>query len=133
MTDPLTLTAALIVGTLAVARAVRLVTADAYPPVRVLRDRWEAWQANRDIDPTMQSEDGELHGITHGWGPLLTCPFCFAPYAAAADLAWALTAGLDWTGSWSWSSAWWVVNVWAAVSYVASMIVVRDEPPAEEE
>jgi hypothetical protein len=33
---------------------------------------------------------------------------------------------------WSWGGWWWLVNVWAAVSYVAAMIVVRDEPPAED-
>ncbi|UQS95152.1 hypothetical protein Pam4_09 [Pseudanabaena phage Pam4] len=130
MTDPLTLLLALTVGTLATARAVRLITSDAYPPVATLRERWTVWQANRDLD--LEAPDGEARGIAHGWGPLLTCPFCFAPYAAAANLAWALTAGLEWTGDWSWSTAWWVVNTWAAVAYVAAMVVVRDEPPAED-
>lgn len=117
MTDPLTLLAAAIVGTLAVARAVRLVTSDAYPPAEWVRLRFLTWAAQ-----TPRREK---------WGPLVTCPFCFAPYAAAVNLAWALLAGLEWTGDLSWSSAWWVVNAWAAVSYVAAMIVVRDEPPED--
>lgn len=130
MTDPLTLLAAAVVGTLAVARAVRLVTADSYPPAEHLRIAWEVRQANRDAHA--QARPGTLAAVRTGWGPLLTCPFCFAPYAAAVNLTWALLAGLEWTGDLSWSSAWWVVNTWAAVSYLAAMIVVRDEPPAED-
>ena len=115
MTDPLTLIAAALVGTLAVARAVRLVTSDAYPPMAWLRLRWVNATGSRSA--------------LQNWAPLLECPFCFAPYAAAVNLAWALLAGLSWDGlSWSWSSAWWIVNAWAAVSYAAAMIVVRDEP-----
>jgi hypothetical protein len=110
---------AFLIGSLAVARATRLVTSDAYPPAKALR----VWWANKT----------EVHGgWRDGWAPLLTCPFCFAPYAAAADLAWALWSHapalphLPAAGGW-----WWVVNVWAAGSYLASMIVVRDEPPEE--
>lgn len=111
-TDPLTLLAAFIVGTIAVGRAARLVTHDSYPPVEWVRLRWLTW--------TAQTERREK------WAALLTCPFCFAPYAVAVNLTWALTAGLEW-GSF-WSSAWWVVNVWAAVSYLAAIVVVYDEP-----
>lgn len=119
MTDPLTLLAAVVVGTVAVARATRLVTSDAYPPVQALRMWW--------INATEVRGNGTWR---EGWSPLATCPFCFAPYAAAVNLTWALLAGLEW-GPW-WSSAWWVVNLWAAVSYLAAMIVVRDEPPEDE-
>lgn len=115
-TDPLTLTAALILGTIAVARATRLAVSDAYPPAVWVRERWVNATGSR--------------ARTRDWAPLLECPFCFAPYAAAVDLTWALVTGLEW-GPW-WASAWWVVNVWAAVSYAASMLVVRDEPPAED-
>lgn len=101
---------AAVVGTLAVARATRLVTADAYPPAEALR----VWWSNRT----------DVHdGWRAGWGPLVTCPFCFAPYAAAVNLAWAYWSGLG--------TVWWLINVWAAVSYAAAMVVVRDEPPEE--
>lgn len=131
----ITLTAALLIGTLAVARAVRLVTSDAYPPMRVLRDWWTARQVNRDWGLPDNPVTEERSGIRYGWGPLLTCPFCFAPYAAAVDLAWAVWAGAPWvfpdgTG-WSWGDVWWLVNTWAAVSYLAAMVVVRDEPADE--
>ena len=113
MTDPLTYAAAALVGTLAVARGTRLVVHDSWPPMAWVRDRWIAWAGQH----------------APNWVLLLTCPFCFAPYAAAADLTWVLLAGLD-GASW-WSAAWWVANTWAAVAYVAAQVVVRDEPPEE--
>lgn len=121
MTDLLPLLGALIVGAFAVARAVRLVTSDNWPPMLWLRLRWLTWTAQ---NPRRER-----------WSDLLTCPFCFAPYAVLVDLAWAVAVGahthqqLDLSTGHTW---WWLVNVWAAVSYVAPMIVVRDEPPAVE-
>lgn len=117
--DPLTLTAAFIVGVIATARAVRLLTHDHYPPAAALRRWWfnqtlakGGWRAGWVL--LLSGEEG------HG------CPFCAAPYVAAVNLAWALLAGVTWDGFWS--QAWWVVNAWAAVSYLAAMLVVRDEP-----
>ena len=117
MHDPWTLLAAFVVGTIAVARAARLVTADSWPPASWFRMRWLTWTAN----------GGEWR---RDWTDLFTCPFCFAPYAAAVDLGWAWLADPRTTGSWA--QTWWLVNLWAAVSYLAAMIVVRDEPPAED-
>lgn len=128
--EAMTLLAAAVVGTLAVARATRLVTADAYPPAVALRRWW--------FNVTVAKG-----GWRKGWAPLLTddeaghgCPFCAAPYAAAVSLAWALASGahlratVDLT---TWAGWWWVLSTWCAVSYLAAMIVVRDEPPAEED
>lgn len=112
MTDPLTLLAAFILGTIAVARATRLVVHDPWPPILWARLRWLTW--------TGQTPAREK------WADLFTCPFCFAPYAAAVNLTWVLLAGLEWGPFWS--SAWWVVNVWAAAAYLAPMLVLRDEP-----
>lgn len=110
-------TLAALVGTVAVARAVRLITSDAYPPMEWVR-LW--WVNHTEVKG----------GWREGWAPLLTCPFCAAPYAAAVDLTWAVLArhGLL-TGTGTWGIAWWLVNGWAAVSYAAAMLVVRDEPP----
>lgn len=123
MTDPLTLAAAVLVGTIATARATRLLIADAYPPAAALR----RWWFNQTV---------AKGGWRAGWAPLLTddeagngCPFCAAPYIAAVNLGWVLAAGLEWGPFWS--TAWWVVNLWAAVAYAAAMIVARDEPPAD--
>src|SRR4051812_13468325 len=97
---------AFVVGAVAVARATRLVTSDAYPPAVWARRQW--------VNAT-----GSRHR-TQDWAPLAECPFCFAPYAAAVDLAWCLWSGAqDGAESWSWGYWWWAVNVWAAASYVA--------------
>lgn len=98
--------AAAVVATLAVARFTRLVVFDDWPPVVWARDAYR--RAVRFGD----------------WDALVTCPFCFAPWVALADLVWAWTSGL--TG-W-WGGAWWAANLWFAVAYAAAMVVVRDEP-----
>lgn len=92
--------AAFVIGVVSVARLTRLITQDTYPPVVWLRVWWE--------DLT----DGT------GWEKLATCPWCAAPYIAAA------------IGAWGWltdfQTAWWVVNIWLAGSYLAAMVVIRD-------
>jgi hypothetical protein len=100
--NPWVLLAAAFVGVIAVARATRLITQDSWPPAVKARAAWS-------------------NLVRHGaWAELVECPFCAAPYLAAADLLWAVWSGLDWL--------WWVANVWAAGSYLASIVVVRDEP-----
>lgn len=111
--DPLRLAAAFVVGTIAVARATRLVVHDQYPPAKWVRDWW-----------IRVTHDG-------AWAVLAECPFCASPYIAAVTLAVAVAGGvwrpeLDTLAGW-----WWVLAVWAAVSYLAAMIVLRDEPPEE--
>lgn len=115
-----TLLAAFVVGVIAVGRASRLAVHDAYPPVAAFR----RWWFNQTVAKGGWREGWALLFTSHDGGS--GCPFCFAPYAAAVNLTWALAAGLEWGPFWS--SAWWVVNVWAAVSYLAAIVVVYDEP-----
>lgn len=123
---------AVLTGTVAIARAVRLVVADDWPPIAWVRGRWEYATAARDLDGGRMRYDrgpqtGEL--VPGPWTKLLTCPFCFAPYAAAVDLTWAVLARHSLlTGHGPWGVAWWLLNGWAAVSYATAMLVVRDEP-----
>jgi hypothetical protein len=105
---PLVLAAAFFLAVVAVGRAARLATHDDWPPGTWVRTWW----------------------VTHtneSWGTLWLCPFCWAPYAAAIDLAWAVASGLD--AHHFWGAAWWIVNTWAALSYLAAILVTRDEPP----
>lgn len=95
------LVAAVIVGIVGVARFVRLVVADTFPPSVKWRMAW-----------ARITNDGP-------WTPLFSCMWCFAPYAVAADLAWAVLSDLHWS--------WWLVNGWLAASYAASWIVFHDE------
>lgn len=119
MTDPLALLVLSIVGVLGIARAVRLVTSDSWPPIKALRDRWKV--------RTGQWVDGHLE--PGPWTDLFTCPFCFAPYPTALALAGAIWAGLWSPDLGTLAGWWWVLAVWAAASYAAAMVVVRDEPP----
>lgn len=95
-----------IIGTLAIARMARLVVFDEYPPMEWLRLRWFVLMGDSK------------------WKKLADCAFCAAPYLAVGDMAWAYFTLHD--GSIHWS--WWVFNIWLAVSYVAAMVVARDEP-----
>lgn len=110
--DVLVLLTAAGLAILGVARAARLLIFDKYPPVVWLRLEYATWTAQTERRAP--------------WLELIRCTFCLAPYLAAGNLGWALWSGLDW-GTF-WGGAWWIVNAWAALSYVAAMVVVRDEP-----
>jgi hypothetical protein len=112
--SPLTLTVAALLGVIGVARATRLWVYDAWPPVQ--------WARHRFLDWTDRGKQWRS-----GWAPLATCPFCVAPWFALGSLAWAYASGLHGlAGAW-----WWFLHLWFAAAYVASMIVVRDEPPED--
>lgn len=106
---PLVLVLGIIVGVLALTRAVRLVVDDEYPPMTRVRE----WYCRHT------SED---------WNPLIECPWCAAPYLAVPATAWfaTLVAFPTWTVN-NW--IWWLVNGWAAASWVAAFATVRDIPP----
>jgi hypothetical protein len=92
----------LVVGVLSVARTVRLIIYDEFPPMEWLRARLLA----------LFPEDSK-------WKAILTCPFCLAPYVTAAMIAWAYFSDLHWS--------WWLLNIWWAASYVAAIVVAYDE------
>lgn len=129
MTDPLALLAVFLLTVIAVARATRLVVHDPWPPIQALRVWFVAWQETRDHHA---GDTGYLGDMAHGWAKLVTCPFCASPYIAAVTLAagvWAdvWSPGLDTLRGW-----WLLLAVWASVSYLAAMLVLRDEPPEED-
>lgn len=117
MSDLLSYTIAAVIGIVAVGRATRLVVHDDWPPmmgarVWIIRQLVERWGGR-----------GET------WSKIVTCPFCFAPYAAAVNLTWFLCSGaVDGRQGGLWAGAWWVVNVWAAIAYLSAILVVFDEP-----
>lgn len=101
MTREIVVLAAVIIGTLSAARLTRLLTQDTFPPAVWLRIKW----------------DDLTHGS--GWNTLLHCHWCLAPWMV-------LPVGL-----WGWLSdlhaSWWIFNLWLAISYIAAMVVERDE------
>lgn len=107
MTDLLVVIAALFVTVLSSARITRLVVHDAFPPLVWVRIKWD--------DLT----DGS------GWNKLLHCIFCFSFWATALVGGWLY---LTWKfgGETAWT-AWFLINGSLALSYLAAMIVERDE------
>lgn len=94
------------VAVLGVARAVRLLVHEDFPPAKWLRHKVIAW----------------TKGGT--WAAVVTCHWCNAPYLMFGSLAW-LAIGLFAWNPLLW--AWWAVHLWAALSYLASWIVHHDE------
>ena len=101
---------AALVAVLGVGRWSRLVTYDTFPPAVWLRGRWAAWTDKSDR--------------RRAWGDLLFCPWCFTPWLMLICIGWFLgSIYVTWL---AW--AWWLLWTWGALSYVASMVLARDEP-----
>lgn len=101
------LVAAVLVAILGVGRWVRLVTYDTFPPMVWVREKW--YKAMKDRS---------------NWSDLLFCPWCFTPWLMLVCIGWfLLSLSVVWV---AW--AWWLFWGWGALAYVASMVIVRDEP-----
>lgn len=94
-----------VVATLAVARLTRLVTYDDYPPVKWLRDKWDA-------------KTGES-----GWNEMLHCGYCFAPWIALPIVVIFVGLMFGWAVFASIIGIWWVFCSILAVGYSAAIIV----------
>lgn len=114
MIEILTWVGAFVVGALATGRIARAIYYDAFPPSAWLRARWD------DLTTDAKGEPGS-------WNMLLHCPWCITHWIAGATVAWWIVGlFVPWV-----AVAWWVWHGWWALSYVASMIIVRDEPDDE--
>jgi len=100
---------AIVVAVLGVGRLVRVITYDKFPPAAAFRRWWTGW--------TMKHKHDE-------WEILFFCPWCLPPWIALIAGGW---FGLTFLAEWvAWT--WWVFWGWLAISYVISMVIVRDEP-----
>lgn len=93
--------AAFAVGVLSAARLTRLVMHDSFPPAVWFRIKWD------DV-----TED-------NGWNPLFHCHWCLSPWMTLIILSWGWLSDTD--------PVWWFFNLFLGGSYVAGMIVERDE------
>lgn len=100
MSQEFVLIAAAVVGVLSTGRLTRLITEDGWPPAAWFRTKWDA-----------KFEKG-------GWGVLVHCPWCAAPYFAAVVMAWGWLSNLHWS--------WWAFNGWLALSYAGSWVNFHD-------
>lgn len=100
---------AIAVAVLGVGRLVRVLTYDKFPPAMWWRRTWSKWV--------------ERHNHSD-WEILFYCPWCLPPWVALVCGGWfALGFVAEWV---AW--AWWIFWGWLAISYVISMVIVRDEP-----
>ncbi|HEY6416842.1 MAG TPA: hypothetical protein VIX41_11405 [Acidimicrobiales bacterium] len=107
--QPLPLLLAVVVGTLAVARVVRLIVDDEWPPVKRARE-WYVDRASVD------------------WQPLVECPWCVSVYFALPAVLW-FASLFAWPGA-NWNEyLWWIVNGWMALSWIVAFLCLRDVPP----
>jgi hypothetical protein len=104
--DWITWVAAFAIGALGTGRLARAIYHDDFPPSIWFRIQWDK--------------------LTEGssWNMLFHCPWCVTHWIAALCLGWFIL-GIFWVPA---MIAWWVFFGWFALSYVASMIIVRDEP-----
>lgn len=98
---------AVLVAILGAGRLARLITHDVFPPAAALRNMWTRIVQNHDQ-----------------WSVLFFCFWCLTPWIMLVCLGWfLLTINIAWI-AWTW----WLFWGWLALSYVASIIVARDEP-----
>lgn len=103
--NPWLIVAAVLVAVFGVGRLSRILTWDAFPPSVAIRQWWRR-VAHRD------------------WVKLVECFWCATPWIMLGAIGW-FTVGLwvEWI-----AIAWWIFWGWLALSYVASIIIARDEP-----
>lgn len=89
-----------------VGRLARVITYDDFPPSAAVRAAWDTI-----------TNDGP-------WSKLAHCFWCLTPWITLVAMGWwALGVAIE---PFAW--LWWIFWGWLALSYVASMIVARDEP-----
>ena len=94
------------VAVLGSGRLTRAIYYDAFPPSAWLRSKWDLLTEKSD------------------WNLLMHCPWCLTHWVVLGCLAW---FAVGWFVAWI-GLAWWIFYGWFALSYVASMIIVRDDP-----
>jgi hypothetical protein len=111
--EPLTIIAAVLIAIVGVGRLGRVIIYDSFPPSVWLRIKWD--------NLTYDQSTGEASK----WNLLLHCPWCLLPWLMAICVGWFfLGLQFEWA---AW--AWWLFWGWLALSYLSSMLYVRDERP----
>lgn len=100
---------AIAVAILGVGRWARLLTYDRFPPAMAVRQGWTNWVTKHKHDT---------------WNDLFYCQWCLAPWLMLICIGWFALSFLAVWIAWTW----WLFWAWGAISYLASMVVARDEP-----
>lgn len=97
---------AMVVAVLGVARLTRAIVYDDFPPSVWWRIKWSEW-----------TNDGP-------WSKLFLCWWCLSFWVALACIGWFLVGLLVPWIAW----AWWIFWGALALGYLATMVIIRDEP-----
>lgn len=100
--QPLLIVLAILVAAFGAGRLGRVLTYDAFPPAAAARILWDRL-----------TNDGP-------WAKLAHCQWCATPWIMLVCGLWAYFSSLGWH--------WWAFWGWLALSYLASIIIARDEP-----
>lgn len=100
---------AIVVGVLGVGRLTRVIVFDDFPPSVWWRMKWSAW-----------TKDGP-------WSKLFLCWWCLSFWVSLVCIGWFLLIDVSPFFQWTW----WIFWGALALSYVATMVIVRDEPKDE--
>lgn len=100
--NPLLFVLAVATAVLGVGRLARVATHDPFPPAIWLRMRWDRLV-----------KDGS-------WSKLAHCFWCATPWIMLVCIAWGALSSFHWT--------WWAFWGWLALSYLAAIVIARDEP-----
>ena len=97
---------AIIVAIVGVARLTRAIVHDDFPPFVWWRIKWSTW-----------TKDGP-------WAKLFHCWWCLSFWVALVCIGWFLLTAVHVFFLWTW----WIFWGGLALSYLATMLIVRDEP-----
>lgn len=97
------------IAVLGVGRLTRVIVHDDFPPAVWWRMQWSKW-----------TKDGP-------WAKLFLCWWCLSFWIALVCIGWFLLADVSPFFLWSWFIFWGAL----ALSYAATMVIVRDEPGDE--
>lgn len=100
--QPLLVVLAILTAAFGVGRLSRVAVHDDFPPAVWARIQWDKL-----------TRDGS-------WSKLAHCWWCATPWIMAPCLAWGYFTSLHWS--------WWAFWGWLALSYLATIIIARDEP-----
>lgn len=96
------LIAAVLVAVLGTGRLTRVIVHDDFPPSVWARIKWDSL-----------TRDGS-------WSKLAHCWWCATPWIMAICIAWGYFSSLHWS--------WWLFWGWLGLSYLAAIVIARDEP-----
>jgi hypothetical protein len=109
--NPWLATVAILVAVFGIGRLTRVLVYDDFPPSVWVRIQWDRI-----------TNDGP-------WAKLVHCWWCASFWVALICVGWFLLTDLHAVFLWSW----WIFWGALALSYVATMIIVRDEPHDDDE